>query len=280
MIRGLYTGASGMKTQQEQMNNIANNLSNLNTTSYKRDTTVFKAFPEMLLRRMNDDEIYKYPMGSVDQGNIIGKLGTGVETNEVYTQFEQGGIQHTEDHFDFALEGRGFFTIETPRGIAYTRNGTFMIDKNNYLVTKEGDYVLGEKGRIQVQTNNFEVNEDGAIMVNADLYQPGERVVENRENNWNGAMVIDRFRIADFRELRGLRKQGNSLYSATKLSGSERTARVRPKVLQGMLETSNVNPVTEMTRMIEVNRMYEASSKTIQAHDRALEQLINSVARV
>ncbi len=125
LIRGLYTGASGMVVQMHHLDAVANNLANVDLSGYKRDTPVDKAFPEILLRRMNDDGVYKFPLGSVDTTPIVGRLGTGVELNEVYTVFEQGPLKQTENPFDLALEGAGFLSIATEAGERYTRNGSF-----------------------------------------------------------------------------------------------------------------------------------------------------------
>ena len=95
MIRGWYTAASGMRAQQRQLDVISHNLANVDTTSFKRDVAFQKSFPELLLRRMNDDGVLRHPFGSVDKAPIIGKLGLGVETNEVFTEFEQGSLKQT-----------------------------------------------------------------------------------------------------------------------------------------------------------------------------------------
>ena len=107
MVRGLYTAASGMNVQQNRLDEIANNLANVDLNGYKKDTAIQKAFPEMLMRRMNDNGVYVFPVGSVDTTPIVGTVGTGVETNEVYTNFTQGALKQTENDFDVALEGDG-----------------------------------------------------------------------------------------------------------------------------------------------------------------------------
>ncbi len=146
MIRGFYTGAAGMLSQTTRMEVIANNLANVNKTGYNKDGTIFKRFIEMLLRRVNDSGVVKFPLGSYDKMPYVGKIGTGVEVNEVFTDHTQGAVQQTENQFDLALEGKGFFVIETDNGLRYSRNGSFLIDKDNYLVTKDGFKVMGEKG--------------------------------------------------------------------------------------------------------------------------------------
>ena len=103
MIRGWYTGASGMVAQQNRLDTIANNLANVDTTGFKRDVTVSKSFSELLLRRKDFDGVYTVPEGSADAAPIIGKLGTGVETNENYTDFAEGSLKNSGLSTDFAL---------------------------------------------------------------------------------------------------------------------------------------------------------------------------------
>ncbi len=104
MVRGLYTGASGMLSQSIRMDVISNNLANVDKTGFKKDITVFKSFPEMLIRRQNDNGLVKFPLGSYDKMPVVGRLGTGVEVNEVFTDFQQGSLKKTENPFDFAIE--------------------------------------------------------------------------------------------------------------------------------------------------------------------------------
>ena len=166
MVKGLYTGASGMIALQESMNSISQNLSNVNTDGYKRETAVMKAFPEMLARRVNDDGQVVFPLGSYDKAPIAGKIGTGVEYNESYIRFEQGSLSQTDAEFDFALEGDGFFTLETPTGIRYGRNGKFTVSSDGYVVDNNGNYLLGDEGRLQIARNNFKVDKEANITIN------------------------------------------------------------------------------------------------------------------
>lgn len=283
MIRGLYTGAAGMKAELNRMDAVSNNLANVDLTGYKRDTVVFKAFPEMLIRRFDDNGVRKIPMGSVDIAPVVGKLGTGVETNEVYTVFTQGAFKETESDFDLALEGKGFFSVQTPAGERYTRNGTFVLGPESLLVTKEGFPVLGESGEtIKIKANNFVVDQDGRVFINRRYQENDERLVSMTENEWDDTIELDRLKIVDFKRDRYLQKQGSSLWKDTEESGTAEiiAADRRPKVQQGFIEGSNVNPVTEMVLMIEVNRAYEANQKSIQTHDALLGKLLNEAIRV
>ena len=286
MIRGLYTGAAGMMAQQHSMDAISNNLANVNTSSYKEDISVHKAFPELLLRRMNTEHTHlpisrtAPHLGSVDRAPVVGKLGTGVEQNEVFTVFAQGSMQETGNAFDLALEGEGFFVVETPLGPRLTRNGSFHIGPEGLLVNKEGYPVLGENGPVAVKANNFIVDQRGQIFQNDVFANDPRRLVSLRENQWEETVLVDRLMLSEVDETRYLQKQGASLYRTTWESGDMRISEAnRPVVQQGFLETSNVNPVTQMVRMIEVNRAYEANQKVIQSQDQASDKLINQAMR-
>lgn len=278
MLRGIYTGASGMLAQDARMDAIANNLANVDKTAYKKDIAVFKSFPEMLIRRINESGLGITPAGSYDAMPYVGKLGTGVELNEVFTDFEQGSLQRTENNFDLALEGKGFFTVMTERGERYTRDGSFTINQDGILMTHNGNPVMGENGIIKVQHNNFIVNERGEIVVNGDLSADARDVVSMNSNNWSNPIVIDKLKLADFENIREIKKEGDSMYRETEYSGPP----LPPgelKVIQGFLEKSNINIVREMVDMIEVQRSYEANQKTVTTHDSTLGKLINEVAR-
>ena len=281
MIRGWHTAASGMRAQQWRLDSVANNLANVNTDGYKREQAAFRAFPELLMRRVKDDGQYIHPFGSGDTAPIIGRLGTGVEFNELYISFTQGSFNETQSDFDFALDGRGFFAVSTPWGERYTRNGTFHLGMEGYLLTKEGYPVLGENGPIRVQANNFRVDHLGQIWINA-AYDNDPNVMISREmNTWDETVLLDTMKIVDFENDRYLNKQGSSLYYANEYSGPAFVMDFnRPAVVQGFIETANVDPVVEMVQMIEVNRAYEANQKVIQAHDTMLGTLINQTARV
>ncbi|PIE98341.1 MAG: flagellar basal-body rod protein FlgF [Treponema sp.] len=269
MIRSWYTGASGMLAQQKRLDVISNNLANVDTTSFKRDVAVSKNFPELLLRRANDDGVLKNAFGSQDVAPIIGKLGLGVELNEVFTEFEQGSLKQTSSPSDIALEGGGFFCVETPAGEKYTRNGNFLVGVEGYLMTKEGYPVMGENGRLFLQDLEYTIKKDGEIYV---------KPITDPEAD---AVFLDRLKIVEFENDRFLKKNGDSFYLDTQLSGTAISAEgpSRGVVIQGFLETSNVNVVNEMVRMIEVNRAYEANQKTIQAGDTMMAKLWNEVAK-
>lgn len=248
MIRGLYTSASGMLAESVRNDVTANNLANANTTGYKKDTAIIASFPDMLLYRLNDQR-----KGEV-QPPAIGKLGTGALVDEVITDHGEGQLKETSSFFDLAIAGDGYFTVETPAGQRYTRNGSFSLNRDGYLVTNQGYYVLGQAGRIRAD-GEFKVDNNGNVFVNGGQ--------------------TDTLRIVTFADPRQLTKIGDTLFTAAQ-QGDQTNARV----VQKYLETSNINPITEMVNMIAIMRAYEANQKAIQAHDSTLDKAVNSVGSV
>ncbi|MCB1194027.1 MAG: flagellar hook-basal body protein [Leptospiraceae bacterium] len=288
MLRGIYTGANGMTIQQTRMDVIANNLANVDKTAFKRDTTLFKAFPELLIHRYDEDGVGKVPMGSFDTSPVVGKLGLGGEVNEIYTRFEQGAVKKTDNAFDLMLQDKpgeekpAFFMVMTNRGERLTRNGAFTLDRKGNLVTPQGFVLMGENGPIQVARNNFLVRENGEIYINAEIGNDPVNATTTEQNRYENPVFLDKIKIRTVENPRHLDKEGDSFYVDTPESGEPTPFPndIRgPEVYQGFLEASNVQVVTEMVEMIEVNRAYEANQKSIQTHDYLLGRLINEVSR-
>jgi flagellar basal-body rod protein FlgG len=269
MHRGLYTGAIGMLVQWSHLNNIANNLANVDTTGYKKDETVFKEFPKMPIHRLYDNYSWT-PRGKLDERPGVGWLGTGVGIDGVIPIFAPGKIKHTRNDFDLAIIGEGFFVIEAPWGEAYTKNGAFTISQDGYLVTQDGYRVLGKKGPIPVEKGNFFVHEEsGWILINE----------EGITHDWKTPKKVDKLRIVKFDDVSRLKKRGDCFFEATKDSGPPQEMD-KVRILQGCLEGSNVEPVEELVRMIEVQRIYEACQKTVHAFDETIRLAITDVGRV
>jgi len=284
MIRGLYTGAAGMTANQHRMDTIANNLANVNKTAFKRDTVIFKSFPELLLHRTNDNGVGWMPMGSFDISPLVGKLGTGTEVNEIFTRFKQGAVRKTDKDADLALNGKGFMTVQTDRGERLTRNGAFILNKDGMLVNHQGFPLMGENGPIKVARNNFIVKPNGEVWINGDNGNDPKNFTGRDMNQWKDPIMLDKLKIVTVDFPRHLYKDGDSFYSTTPESGDARAFNNTDKVpqgeiLQGFLETSNVNIVREMVSMIEVQRSYELNQKAISTHDTMLGALINQVPK-
>ncbi len=177
--------------------------------------------------------------------------------DEVNTDFNQGHLITTSNPLDLAIRGEGFFQVQTPEGIRYTRDGSFSLSSNGYLVTKEGYYVLGENGPLQLlQTGDITISQQGEVFVN-DEY-------------------IDRLNIVTFADLNQLQKQGDNLYFTDAVPEPLQDA----DVVQGALEGSNISIVAEMVDLISAFRAYEANQKVIQTHDTTLDRAINDVGRI
>lgn len=252
MIRGLYTSASGMLAQMKRTDLISSNLANVNTTGFKKDATIFQALEEMQLRRLGD--AYSIGPKKLDAKPYIGALGTGVDVGQVYTRFDQGSIKNTSNPLDLALEGDGFFVVMTPAGNRYTRDGSFTINCQGYLVTKDGHMVMGQNGPVLVP-------EDMSITVNqnGEIFSDGERIDQLLLVSFAGEQLV---------------KEGDNLYSS---DGQPQEA--QPKVIQGALEDSNANAIVEMVNLIEAFRAYEASQKLVVTHDNLLDKAVNEIAR-
>lgn len=273
MIRGLYTAGIAMRMRMAEQDVVANNLANANTVGYKGDKTILKSFPEMLLRRFNTD-LTKGPKGIViDDAPVIGKISTGLEVNEVATDHSQGQLEFTDNPTDFALFGKGYFTIETPQGERYTRNGEFHLDKDGYLVTNQGYRVLGENGYIQINEANYAVRKDGTIVYNVQYTGKGA-------NRYQTVRELDKFKIRDFKFERGLKKIGENLYAETELSGKPEKVVAGLEVKQRFIERPNFNIVKQMVDMINLQRAYEASQKVVRTEDDLLGVAINDVGRI
>lgn len=255
MIKGLYTAATGMNVQAKKMDVISNDLANVNTAGYKKDTTVITSFKETLMKRINDSQ------HNMPNNETIGTVSLGAKVAEVYTQFSQGSLVATNELTDVAIQGDGFFVVNTLDGEAYTRDGNFVVNQNGDLVTTEGYSVMGQNGAISFGEEFLTSGGDISIKENGDIYL--------------NTTYIDTLDIANFEDTRALTKMNDNLYSST-AQRSEFTG----SVIQGFLEASNVNSVTAMVDMITVSRAYEANQKVLQTHDSLLSKAVNEIAEV
>jgi len=280
MDRGLYTGALSMVARTVDSDVIANNLANINTVGFKRDTTVYRDFPAMMLHRLHDETLWT-PMREFDPVPPIGRVGTGVQVDDIVTDHDiSPSFQNTGNPFDMALEGvpgvkssYAFFEVMTTQGLMYTKAGNFQVNSDGYLVTSTGAFVLGENGPIKVDPMNVKFEPDGTIISNTQYN--GEGV-----NMWQDRRAVDKMRIVTFDNADGLEKNGYTFFKSTAESGPPRTVLFGVSLRTGMLESSNVNPVTEMVNLIKSHRAYEAAAKVVSTHDTLLGHAVNDVGRV
>lgn len=305
MLRGLYTAAAGMLTQQRRHDTITNNIANMNTPGYKQANSVARSFPEMLVAAMGTDQPGAAP--------FIGTMHNGVFGEESISVNIQGDLQETNRPLDFALvsniqvqdangdpilfdnkgenvddngvrtfQPRAFFTVQNPEGEQrYTLNGKFTVNDQRQLVTLDGYQVLGNDGEPIVLNDandeaisNFTVTADGAFL------------------DGNGEVIINAagdplsLLITKAQDPNRLILEGNGIYTVNAEDQGTLVA-VDPlnpldsvAVRQGFIERSNVDPTQSMIDLMSAMRNYEANQKMIQYYDRSLEKAVNEVGRV
>jgi flagellar basal-body rod protein FlgG len=264
--KGIYSALSGAMAQSSRLDSIANNLANVNTTSFKKDRQVFSEYLSANEKPNDVIQAPRIPASIESFYDMQGGDNAYVNPAGTYTNFEQGALKSTGSTMDMAIEGKGFFEVLTPQGVKWTRNGTFQVDGNGRLTTKEGFPVLRDGQNepaqriIQVGSRNLTVSQNG------DIYEGGN--------------LAGRLSIVEFMNPDELQKTGSSFYQLKQNSNSQPIAAREVKIHQGFVEASNVNVVEEMTDMITANRVFEATQKTIKAHDEMDDKLINQVGKV
>ena len=258
MLKGLYTAYTGMVNEQNRMDVLTNNLANADTIGFKKEGATSQSFDSVLVDKIKDDsEVATLP-------RRIGRGNPGVKIGEGYTDFSEGSFQVTDNTYDLALGGDGFFTIEYTNkngetSTMYTRDGNFTVDNEGYLLAEEGDYVMGKNGRIKLDPNQpVTVEKDGGIYQNDKL--------------------VDSLKLTDFEDYNYLEHFGENYFMP--VEGATPKDAENIDVYQGYLETSNVSIVSEMVEMISVTRQYEANQKLIQTYDSSLDIAVNQLGKV
>lgn len=256
MVKGLYTAYTGMVQQQKRMDVVSNNLANSDTNGFKKEGATSVSFADVYAAKIKDDSEFYI-------NRRIGSMSMGAKIGETYTNFDEGPIEVTDNKYDFALDGNGFFSVSytNKQGVTstkYTRDGSFTLTRDGYLVTDDGDFVLGNNGPIRL-----DVNLDTKVDTLGNIYQNDQ--------------VVDRFALADFTDYNYLSHYGENFYDLVQ-GGTFRPAQC--SVVQGVLEASNINVVEEMVSMIDIQRNYESNQKVIQAIDETLDKAANQIGRV
>lgn len=249
MQRGLYIAGTGMMVQRRLMENVTNNITNVETTGYKKNYLVTHSFDEVMLERYNDVEI-------VGVNSYAGPLTFGTLVDQKYMDFSQGSFETTGLSTDLAIAGDGFFVMDTPAGERYTRAGAFALTVDGYLCDTEGNYLLGQNGRIRVGTDDFSVSETGEVTVDGEY--------------------IDTIRIVAFEDNNTLRSQGSNLFYAS----ADPIAASNYNINQGFLENSNVSVAREMVDMITIYRTYETNQKILTMIDETLGLAVNEIGEL
>lgn len=227
MPNGIYSAMTGALAQEEHMDIVANNLANGSTNGFKSVQATFK---ELL------DETREGTKNETQRHVVL---------DGTYTDFSQGPLQHTHNPLDVAIQGEGFFVVDTPEGEKYTRNGAFVLNDKRQLTTVSGELVQGTGGAIEVPEGAvININQSGAVT--------------------SGQLEIGKIRVVQFENPQDLKRVGHNLYGA--VEGVNAQDVENASVLTGALERSNVNMIREMTSLIKVSRFYDSFNKAIQTY--------------
>lgn len=258
MFKGLYTAYTGMLNEQNRMDILTNSLANVTTVGFKKEGSTSQSFDDVLAVKIKD--------ASVGLWNVqrTGINNPGVKIGENYTDYTQGSFRITENTYDLALDGDGFFAIEFTNkagetSTKYTRAGQFTLNREGYLVTQEGDYVLDTQNR-RIQLNTLL---DSTISENGTISQNGQTVAQ--------------IQVTDFEDYDYLQRYGETYFEP--IEGA-RTTPADVQIYSGYLEMSNVQSVQEMVNLIAITRSYESNQKVIQTMDDTMEIAVTQLGRI
>lgn len=248
MVKGIYHSAAGMLARQRHLEVVANNLANARTAGFRQENVTFRSTLDSKLMKSDLPVTAGEKFVDAERGNSPIPA--------------QGALLTTGNPLDVAIRGEGYFIIETEAGFAYTRDGRFQLNEQGELVTYSGHRVLTENGAFTAPQGGLRIASDGSLLV----VVPGE----NREQ------VLDRLRIVGFPDLERMTHRKDGYF--TSIQEPVDLTPIRLEV--GCLEESNVNVVSEMVKMIEINQTYEASARAIQTQDSTLGKAVNEVGKV
>lgn len=261
MIRALYTAASGMNAQQANIDNVAHNLANVNTTGFKKSRVEFEdlVYDQTRVAGAATSTTAEAPVGL--------ETGLGVRAVATSRDFGRGTMKATNGPLDLAIEGGGFFQVQLPSGdVGYTRAGAFHLNADGAMVTSDG-YLIEPQITVPPNATSVSISKDGVV----SAIIPG-----------SGSQQLGTLELASFQNPAGLSASGGNIYLATTASGEPQVGAAgedsRGTLAQGFVEDSNVSVVEEMVNMILGQRAYEANSKVLKAADEMLSQ-VNTIVR-
>ena len=260
LVRGLYTAVTGALVAQANVDAISNNLANVDTTGFKRELMQVESSDSTMVSRIQTDPTTAGTSASSGRSAVdpVGMLGSGSRVYDTPSSFEQGALAQTGNPLDVALQGPGFFTLQTPQGVRYTRDGGFVRDSQGRLSTANGDLVLGtNKGAITLPNGPVSIDRTGTITSNG--------------------VLVGRLQLTQFTNPVALRPQGSNRFVDTGTNNAQ--ASNATTVVQGAQEKSNADVVTSMVGLITNERWFDANEKMIQTQDDEVSNAISKVAR-
>lgn len=265
--KGIFTAVSGAMAQSARLDTIANNIANVNTPSFKKDNQIFKEYLASYERPPDVIQVPKVPAEPESFYNMQGGDKSYVEHDRSYTDFKQGAVKTTGNNLDMAIEGNAFFEVATPQGVRLTRNGSFTVDGEGKLVTKDGFAVLQPgTGAASSREIRLEAGGDLRVTRSGEIFQGINRI---------GALSF-----VTVSNLDGLQKVGSSNYKLNETIPVVLTQSTEAQIHQGSIEMSNVNIIQEMTEMISATRTFESLQKAIQAYDQMNDKLVNTIPKL
>lgn len=280
MLRGIYTSTCGMLIESMRQDITANNIANVDTPGFKADRIAIKSEPEWQIHRVDDRKFERIRLG-IDPMPHIGDMATGAAIAERYTVHNQGQIVNTGNDLDVALDGEGFFMVNTEEGPRFTRAGNFRLSNDGRLVDGNGAELAAITPNVAVNPETHVIMEGGepgitTTDVRMELgatYRIGEDGQVFQGNDPLYRLVVVKFPNPEL-----LVKTGDNYY--TYGGPNIGNFAYETRTIQGALEGSNVKAVDEMVRMITLLRSYEANQKIIQTHDEALGRAVNNLGRL
>ncbi len=262
MFRGFYAATSAMLVQEKMLDVVANNLANVDTAGFRGRIAVNKAFPELLMEKVDGypGEVFPPKPERLRWRELLGDMPFANVLSETALDLRKGPLKETGNPLDVAVNGKGYFVVQDGQGNTfYTRSGHFLRNGDGSLVTHNGLFVSGQGGPINIAgASRISIDEGGRILA-------------------DGA-VVDVLRVVEFDTPTYLRHEGQSLLSQTDTSGAPMDVD-NVNVLSGVLEMSNVSVVSEMVRMIEANRAYESAAKAVTTQDEGAGKLISTYGK-
>lgn len=274
ILRGFESASNGMMSLIDNLDNTANNLANVNTAGYKKSALTFKNIMNSAVYQKNSDLIKGQSSG---ENRHLGDLSMGSETMKITYDFTQGAISQTKVPYDFALQGDGFFKIQDTEGkISYTRNGSFCRNSEQYLVTKEGEFVLDNKNKPIRLVNDEMENADNTEAFHITVSEQGNIEAYDGKNH----IALGTFGVFNFSDKENMMAVGYSKFVPRDPNNQELvTPPAKFDIQQGMLEMSNSSVINEMLNTINTTRNYESLSKVVTTNGDLLDSAI-AVGRI